>query len=369
MTGSRKYNKRRRVVNVIPPRYVRELYDEEIEDEDTDEQTTEQIQEEIISREVKSIDDLIELGNLYNSRRNKRKRYNIDVKKLYLLQEPLIELNKMIGMEDVKKSILEMIIYYIQDFETKNNNMLHTVIYGPSGCGKTQLATILAKIYCRLGFIKTDNVKNMKRSELIAGYLGQTAIKTQNVIDSAKEGVLLIDEAYSLGNSTQDDCFSKECLDTINRNLTENKNNFICIVVGYKNALRECFFSANEGLERRFPYRFTVKKYNATDLRKIYLLMIDRAKWFIKEPEAENIPLSFFEKNINYFTYNGGDMETLFQFTKIAHSRRVFQMASENRKYITRDDLENALQSFIMDDDIKARNKKEDKAYLDMMYL
>ena len=83
-----------------------------------------------------------------------------------------------------------------------------------------------------MGFLKNNIFKMVKRSDLIGQYLGQTSIKTQKVIDEVIGGVLFIDEAYSLGNSEKRDSYSKECLDTINRNLTENGNKFICIIAG-----------------------------------------------------------------------------------------------------------------------------------------
>jgi SpoVK/Ycf46/Vps4 family AAA+-type ATPase len=286
----------------------------------------------ILKKEINKIDDLIELGKLYDPENPKKIKYNINVKQLYKLIEPLNELKNMIGMKKVKNHIIDLILYYLQDFEKYNKNIMHTVLYGPPGCGKTELAHILAKIYYKMGIIKTNNVNIVKRSDLIGEYCGHTAIQTQNAIDKAKDGVLLIDEAYSLGNIEQKDSFTKECIDTINQNLTENKSNFICIIAGYKEALDSCFFAYNQGLERRFPFRFTVDKYNANDLRDIYIKMIYDDNWMIEEPIQKNIPINFFEENRDIFKYNGGDMENLFHMTKIAHSRRVFCFLKKDKK-------------------------------------
>lgn len=92
---------------------------------------------------------------------------------------------------------------------------------------------------------------------------------TQQVFDDAKGGILFIDEAYSLGNPEQRDSFSKECIDTINQNLTENKDTVV-FIAGYKDQLNESFFSYNPGLNRRFKMRLTIDKYNAPDLREIF---------------------------------------------------------------------------------------------------
>jgi SpoVK/Ycf46/Vps4 family AAA+-type ATPase len=190
-----------------------------------------------INRKIDTIDDLIDIGKLYNEK--EKKRYNINLAALNKLIDPLTDLKRMIGMPKLKKQILDQVIYFLQDFEEKNTHMMHTIIEGPPGSGKTEVAKILAKIYAKLGFLKKENVHAVRRSDLIGQYLGQTAIKTQKAIDGAKGGVLLIDEAYSLGNPEGRDSYSKECIDTINQNLSEGKSEFICIIVGYKKALKD----------------------------------------------------------------------------------------------------------------------------------
>jgi len=156
------------------------------------------------NKKIETIDDLIELGQIYKP--EEKKKYNIDMVGLNKLVEPLTELKRMIGMPKLKKAILDQVIYFLQDFDEKNAHMMHTIIEGPPGSGKTEVAKILAKIYARLGFLNKDKVTSVRRSDLIGQYLGQTAIKTQKAIDSAKGGVLLIDEAYSLGNPEGRDC-------------------------------------------------------------------------------------------------------------------------------------------------------------------
>jgi len=95
------------------------------------------------------------------------------------------------------------------------------------------------------------------------------------MIDAAKGGVLFIDEVYSLGNAEKRDSFSKECIDTINENLTTKKTDFICIIAGYKEDIKDCFFAYNAGLERRFPIRFHIDEYNASELFSIFKKKVD----------------------------------------------------------------------------------------------
>ena len=322
------------------PLLIDDSSDSESESDDDDESLKEEEKEyEHIDVKIKSIDDLIELGKKYDS----NKRYNIDLKTLNNLVTPLEELKKMIGMKSVKENIVDHIIFYLQKFDEEGlNDMLHTVIQGPPGVGKTELGKILSKIYLAMGILKNDKFIIAKRSDLIGKYLGHTASQTQKIIDSAKGGVLFIDEAYSLGNPEGRDMFSKECLDTINQNLTENKKNFLCIIAGYKEALENCFFSYNEGLSRRFSIRYTIEPYNPDELKQIFIKIVKSNNWLI----SDDLDIKIFQENKDDFKFFGGDMETLFFSCKVVHARRVFCLDAEAKKKITNNDLIEGLKIF-----------------------
>lgn len=320
-----------------------------------------------INREINTINDLIELGKLYN----RKKRYNINIRKLYNLIEPLTNLNNIIGMEKVKKIIVNHIIYYLQNFDD-NEDMMHTVIKGPPGVGKTMLAKIIGDIYIKLGVIKTSfqehrfeeyrdryTFRIARRSDLIGRYLGETAIKTQDFIDSCYGGIMFIDEAYSLGNDEGRDSFSKECIDTINQNLTENKGNFLCIIAGYKDSLDNCFFSYNQGLKRRFPFVYDIEKYTPNELYNIFIKMLKDIRWKIKDIEN-----NFFEDNHQYFTNFAGDIETFIFKCKIEHSKRVFCLPKEEKKILTKEDVNNGLEEFKKHKKIKIDNYVNKNMYL-----
>jgi hypothetical protein len=174
------------------------------------------------------------------------------------------------------------------------------------------------------------------RDDLVAGFLGQTAIKTKDVIKECLGGVLFIDEAYALGNAEKRDSFSKECIDTICEALSDHKKDLMCIIAGYEHELKDCFFSFNPGLESRFTWKFTIDDYDHKELLQIFEKKIKESGWDIKEPLED----SWFEKNKPYFKYYGRDMETLFSKVKIAHSRRVFCLAKEEKTKINKADLE-----------------------------
>lgn len=336
------------------PLLIDESSDSESESETDEDELKEEDKEYVkIDVKVKTIDDLIELGKKYDS----TKRYNIDMKTLNNLVEPLEELKKMIGMTSVKENIVDHIIFYLQNFDEGGlNDMLHTVIQGPPGVGKTELGRVLSKIYLAMGILKNDKFIIAKRSDLIGKYLGHTAAQTQKVIDSAKGGVLFIDEAYSLGNPEGRDMFSKECLDTINQNLTENKKNFLCIIAGYQDALDSCFFSYNEGLSRRFSIRYTVEPYNAEELKQIFIKIVECNNWSV----SDDLEVKIFTENKEEFKFFGGDMETLFFACKIVHARRVFCLDEAEKKKITNKDVVEGLKIFKKNKGINKMDPKKE---------
>jgi hypothetical protein len=319
-----------------------------------------------INKEIKTLKDLIELGESYDP--NDKNRYVINLRALNKCVNHLKELDSMIGMKNIKEMIVDLIFFRLQNLEDTKDELWHLVIQGTPGSGKTEVAKIIGKLYYSLGIVKKDKFTLVKRSDLIGKYLGHTAKMTQEVFNNGKGGVIFIDEAYSLGNPEQRDSFSKECIDTINQNLTENRDTVV-FIAGYKEQLDESFFSYNPGLNRRFKMRMNVDKYNASDLREIFIKKINENKWNIYEDNGEReIPLSFFEKNIGLFKYNGGDMENLWHLTKIVHARRIFGKSYDIAKKITCKDLENALKLYSENDEVKNRNESISKYVMDTMY-
>ncbi len=326
--------------------------------------------------DIKSIDDLINLGKSYDKSIN----YPIDMKTLNNLVEPLIELKNTIGMQTIKKNIVKQLLYYLQDLND-DSNMMHTVITGPPGVGKTMLGIMLSKIYYNMGILKKTKDKFInpitgekedfkfnivRRSDLIGEYVGHTAVKTQKAIEKSFGGVMFIDEAYSLGNKENKDIFSKECIDTINQNLTENKDKFICIIAGYKEEIEKCFFSYNEGLKRRFVFRYNVDKYTSRELAEIFFSKIDKSNWkfFDETNNLKTKVYDFFKENYKFFPNFGGDIELFILSCKLSHSMRIFGKSFTIRKKITFDDITEGLNLFLSH---KASDK--DKTPLLNMYL
>jgi len=289
------------------------------------------------------------------------------MKSIHNIKEPLFELDNMIGMNNLKDSIVDQIIYFVQNLHINkdaiNPDFMHTCIYGPPGTGKTEIAKIMGKIFSSLGILKKKYFKKVTRADLIAGYLGQTAIKTRDVIKDALGGVLFIDEAYALGNQEKRDSFAKECIDTLCEGLSDHKDQLMVIIAGYETDLKNCFFAYNQGLNSRFPWRFKTDDYKAGELNKIFKKKIIDAGWSLKE----DIPDQWFEPKMDTFTFYGRDMETLLAKTKIAHGRRVFCKPKEEKMKLTMKDISKGYDMFIDNNEVKDRNNK--KGFIEHMYL
>ena len=321
---------------------------------------------------LKNIGDILKILDEYPYL--EENEYNIDLKSLQNIKEELELLNAMIGMETVKKSILQQMIYFIQKLHivssspssssslnantntnTKNlnnnaNDYKNTIITGPPGTGKTEMAKIIGKMYAKLGILKKNIFKKVTRSDLVAGFLGQTAIKTRKVIEECLGGVLFLDEAYSLG---LEDSFSKECVDTICEALSDHRDDLMMIVAGYENELNETFFKVNPGMNSRFMWRFNIETYKPKELLGIFeKKMIENGWEYIEGFMNNKKKEEWFTNHKALFTHYGRDMELLFSYIKISHAQHIFGKDISLRKKITEEDLEEGFQLF-------QQNKKE----------
>lgn len=307
---------------------------------------------------IKSLTDLILLADFYKSNKyDKSKHTNIPFYTIHKLKEPINKLLNMVGLENLKSQILSLIVYYLQQFEEENQDMLHTVVYGSPGVGKTKFINILSEVYANLGVLPSRKVTFVKRADLVGQYLGQTAIKTKDAIEKAKGGILVIDEAYSLGDTEQKDSFSRECIDTLNQYLSEEKKDLICIIAGYKEDLERRFFKSNPGLERRFPFKFTITDYTSIQLKQIFLSIVKENNWNINEDAIDE---EILEDNKHCFQFNGGDMELLFTHTKFIHSMRVFSAQKKDKKCISKEDFEAAIEKFKNNDTSKRKQQENE---------
>ena len=311
-----------------------------------------------INVEINSLKDILQLCKDYPIKQNIE--YNIDMRAIHNIKTPLMELDNMIGLSPLKLAIMDQILYFIQNLHKtdniKNNDFMHTVIYGPPGTGKTEVAKIMGKIFSKMGILSRNVFKKATRADLIAGYLGQTALKTKDLVKECLGGVLFIDEAYALGNKEKRDSFAKECIDTLCEALSDHKDNLMVIIAGYEDQLKNCFFAYNQGLDSRFTWRFKTTDYNPDELKAIFEKKVKDAKWDFKN----DIPTSWFIKKKEFFKFFGRDMETLFAKAKIAHSRRIFGKDKKDRKKLTLQDVEKGFKMYCENSDIKQRKNMDE---------
>ena len=314
-----------------------------------------------IEKKIDSLQDLIDV--IEENPVVTNIEYNINLISLHKILPSLKKLNCMVGMEMLKENIVDQLLYYIQNLHINKNvtiDFMHTVLYGPPGTGKTEIAQIIGEIFSKLGILQKQTFKKVTRSDLIAGYLGQTALKTKEVINSCLGGVLFIDEAYALGSPDKRDSYSKECLDVLCEALSAHKDNIMVIVAGYEDQLQECFFEANQGLESRFCWRFYTEKYSASELMQIFDKKVKEIGWTAHEKYLED---SNFKGNVENFTSYGRDMEILLSKVKICHGRRVFTLPAEEKTKISVEDVNKGLLMFL-----KHKNKKNDTVNFRTMY-
>jgi len=303
----------------------------------------------VIDMSFTNINDLINIIQKYPYDANKE--YNIDLKALHNIKPELIELDNMIGLTELKQSIFEQLLYFMQNLHIGENNSdyKHTILFGPPGTGKTEIAKIIGKMYSKIGVLKNNIFKKVTRNDLIAGYLGQTAIKTKKVVDECIGGVLFIDEAYSLSNGDNGDSYSKECLDVLCECLSNHKNELMVIIAGYEDELNNTIFRVNQGLSSRFIWRFHIDIYNHKELLKIFKKITEEQGWDLHDEINEN----WFLKNHKDFLNYGRDMETLLTCVKISHGTRIYGNPEVEKKIINIFDMNNGYKKFKQNKNIK----------------
>ena len=276
--------------------------------------------------------DAVEVGD--NSTANAKNVNKTKMNDEYFI---LKELNNLIGLERVKKDVKSMVDLITVNNKRKEMNLpvtpmsYHLVFSGNPGTGKTTVARILAKIYKSLGIIKENKVIEVDRSELVAGYVGQTAIKTQEVIDSAKGGILFIDEAYTLTRSDRSDDFGQEAIDTLLKEMEDNRENLVVIVAGYTDLMRK-FISSNPGLESRFNKYIEFEDYTPDELYEI--LELDcKSKGYTLDDDAKECAKEFFtnrynNRDTNYA--NARDVRNFFEKAIVNQSTRIVKIGVDN---------------------------------------
>ncbi len=245
------------------------------------------------------------------------------------LQSALLELNELIGMANIKNEIDELVrlIKYYNDIgkDVLNKFSLHTVFTGNPGTGKTTVARILGKVFKALGILERGHTVEVDRESLVAGYIGQTAIKTQQKIEEAIGGVLFIDEAYALADSGSTNDFGKEAIEVILKRMEDLRGQMVVFAAGYTDNMNT-FLTSNPGLNSRFDKKLHFDDYAPEDMMQIALKNLKKEDLTATQ-ETQNHLLNYFTdlyKNRDKFF---GNARTVRQTTDEAVKNQNLRMA------------------------------------------
>lgn len=276
----------------------------------------------------------------------------IEVESEESLEDLQKQLDSMIGLDGVKQQVHSIINELKIDALRKSkglkvsNTSKHLVFKGNPGTGKTTIARLLSKIYRELGILEKGQLVEVDRSEIVAGYVGQTALKTKEKIDEAMGGILFIDEAYTLAKGEND--FGQEAIDTLLKAMEDHRDEFIVIVAGYDEPM-ESFLQSNPGLKSRFNEYIHFDDYSEEELFMIFGLLCEQND-FRMDLEAQDTLKSYLNELCNHKPdnfANGREMRNLFDKSKKAHSNRLASLNEiSDKDLITfkKDDLLHAIE-------------------------
>lgn len=267
------------------------------------------------------------------------------------------ELNELIGLEGIKREVSNLINMVTIHNLRKQNGLktvdmsLHMVFSGNPGTGKTMIARLMSRIYKSLGVLTKGHLVEVDRSGLVAGYVGQTATKTSEVIQKAMGGVLFIDEAYALTSGKADNDFGQEAVDTILKAMEDNREDLVVIVAGYDGLMDE-FIHSNPGLESRFNRYLHFDDYTIDEMMAILDLQLKKGQYQLNDGAKTAVRDYIVDANTGSIAFgNARGVRNVFERLLIAQANRLAESA----------DLTTEALMTITEADVDAAKKSDDK--------
>lgn len=251
------------------------------------------------------------------------------------------DLDGLIGLNTVKEEVKTLRNYIVIQQEREKKGLkstqvsYHCVFTGNTGTGKTTVARIVADVYRSLGVLKKGHLVETDRSGLVADYVGQTATKTNKIIDRALDGVLFIDEAYSLVGGGDND-YGKEAIATLLKRMEDNRDRLVVILAGYSDEMKQ-FIDSNPGLQSRFNRYIHFPDYNADELFQIFEVNCQKNDYVMSE-EAKTILKSLLEKVVAEKDKNFGNarfIRNLFEKTLERQANRLSKQENLSKEMLT----------------------------------
>ncbi len=254
------------------------------------------------------------------------------------------ELNELVGLRKVKESLNDLVDLITLKNKTKddlkiNNINLHMVFLGNPGTGKTTVARMIADILYNLGYIKQNKLLEVTSRDLVAEYVGQTAVKTMDVVNKAMGGILFIDEAYTLATKNNDNSYNGECIATLIKAMEDYRDNLVVIFAGYTKEMQD-FLDSNSGIVSRIGYTFEFEDYTNEELIQIFKNMVVKSG-FVLEDDAVEVVNKLIDENRDTKNFgNARFIRNVYEKTIINHARNTKNNKKKSiLKTITKNDI------------------------------